>query len=401
MTAICEFACVDSGPPQPSRGMFSPNVVRRICLAGCAAIFAGASPLPGQMVTTEPVGFTRINCLSNSDTFVGLPFTRLPEFVGTIQSVSGNTIVVSGTPWTAGQFVYATGTQPKRYYVLVGPAGTTNPKEGRTFFITGNSSNTLTLETTPDELNGIPAGAQLLVIPYWTLNTVFPASDANVSFTATMSTRGFKTEILIPANGATGVNLAYSQVYFFSNNVNNSTGNIGWRVLGDNTADHGDDPLAPGGYFVVRNLNAAPTLPLVSAGAVLTKRLSVPLTAPASGSQGQDKAVSMVRPVDVTLTNTGLWPADGSFVATTNTNDFKDRLLVYNNAQAALNKAPSAVYFYSDNVNSSTSNVGWRLVGDNTTPRGNDVIPAGSGFTVRKAGNGSGQTVIWTNAPTY
>ena len=380
--------------------MFSSNVVRKICLLGCTAIFAGASPLSGQMVITEPVGFTRINCLGNSDTFVGMPFTRPPEFVGTIQSVSGNTIVVSGTPWTAGQFVYATGTQPNRYYMLVGPAGTTNPTEGRTFFITGNSSNTLTLETTPDELGGTPAGAQLLVIPYWTLNSVFPASHANASFTPTVSTRDFKTQILIPANGATGVNLANAQVYFFSNNVNNTTGNIGWRVVGDNTADHGDDPLGPGGSFVVRNLNAAPTLSLVSAGAVLTKRLSIPLTAPTSGSQGQDKAVSMVRPVEVTLTNTGLWPADDSFVATTNTNDFKDRLLVYNNAQAALNKAPSAVYFYSDNVNSSTSNFGWRLVGDNTTPHDNDVIPLGAGFTVRKAGNG-GQTVIWTNAPTY
>jgi uncharacterized protein (TIGR02597 family) len=347
------------------------------------------------------VGFTSINCLSNSDTFVSLPFTRLPEFVGTVQSVSGNSIVVNGTPWTAGQFVYATGTQPKRYYALIGPAGTTNAKEGRTFFITGNSSNTLTLETTPDGLNGIPAGAQLLVIPSWTLKTVFAASDASVSFTATVSTRSFKTEILIPANDATGVNLAYSRVYFFSNNVNNSTGNVGWRALGDNTADRGDDPLAPDGYFVVRNLNAAPTLPLFSVGAVLTKKLSVPLTAPASGSQGQDKAVSMVRPVDVILANTGLSPADGSFVATTETNDFKDRLLVYNNAQVALNKAPSAVYFYSNNVNSTTSNIGWRLVGDNTTPRDNDVIAAGSGFTIRKAGNGIGQTVVWTNAPTY
>lgn len=353
------------------------------------------------MVATDPVGFTSINCLSNSDTFLSLSLTRLPEFTGAIQSVSGNTMVVGGTPWTAGQFVYAAGTQPKRYYALVGPAGTTNAKEGRTFFITGNSSNTLTLDTTPGELNGIPVGTQLLVIPYWTLNTIFPASDANVSITPTTSTRSFKTEILIPANDATGVNLAYSRVYFFSNNVNNSTGNIGWRVLGDNASDHGDDPLAPDGYFVVRNSNAAPTLPLVSVGAVLTKKLAVPLVAPASGSAGQDKAVCMIRPVDVTLANTGLSPADGSFVATTQTSDFKDRLLVFDNTQVALNKAPSAVYFYSDNVNSSTSNVGWRLVGDNTTPRDDDFIPLGNGFTIRKAGNGMGQTVVWTNVPTY
>ena len=385
----------------PSETVLSPRVFRRICLAGCVSFLANASPLPGQIVATDPVGFTTISCLSNSDTFVSLPFTRRPEFVGPIQSVSGNTIVVNGTPWTAGQFVYAAGTQPKRYYALIGPASTANPKEGRTFFITGNSSNTLTLDTTPDQLSGIPAGAQLLVIPYWTLKTVFPASNADFSFTPTSSTRSFKTEVLIPANDATGVNLAYSRIYFFSNNVNNSTGNIGWRALGDNSTDHGDDPLAPDSYFAVRNWNSAPTIPLISVGAVLTKKLSVPLVAPASGSPGQDRAVGMVRPVDVTLANTGLSPVDGSFVATTDTNDFKDRLLVYDNAQVAFNKAPSAVYFYSNNVNSTTSNVGWRLVGDNTTPHDNDVIPAGSGFIIRKAGNGVGQTVVWTNAPTY
>jgi uncharacterized protein (TIGR02597 family) len=152
---------------------------------------------------------------------------------------------------------------------------------------------------------------------------------------------------------------------------------------------------------VVRNLNSAPTLPLYPAGAVLTKKFAVPLVAPSGGSPGQDKAVCMVRPVDVTLANTGLSPSDGSFVATTDTNDYKDSLLVYDNTQGALNKTPSAIYFYSNNVNSTSGNVGWRLVGDNTTPHDNDLITAGNGFIVRKAASGGGQTVVWTNAPTY
>lgn len=374
---------------------------RGVCLAGCFIILTSLSSLRGQ-TPTDPVGFTTTtNGLSNSDTFVSLPFTRSPEFTGTVQSVTSNTISVSGFPWTANQFVYVGGTQPKHYYALLGAAGTTNPKEGRSFPITSNTANSLTLDTGTDSLIGVPSGAALLVIPYWTLNTVLPASNANVSFTPTTSTRSFKTEVLIPANSATGVNLAYSQICFFSNNVNGSTGNTGWRVLGDNSTDHGDDALAPESYVVVRNLSSAPTLPLVVAGAVLTKKLAVPLVAPASGSPGQDKAVCMVRPIDVTLANTGLNPTDSSFVATTDTNDYKDRLLIYDNAQVALNKSPSAIYFYSNNVNGTTSNIGWRLVGDNTTPHDSDVIASGNGFIVRKAAAGAGQTVVWTNAPTY
>ena len=366
--------------------------------------------------------------LSNSDTLFSVPFTRVPEFTVTIDSVSGAVITVEGTPgWTTNQFVYAAGLQPKHYYVLMGPvnpgsssnlpgrnggklkpkyrqtivtaAAPTNPKEGHAYAIIANTDNTLTVDISKDNLTGIPTGTQATLIPNWTLNTVFPATDQNVSFTPTTQTRSFKTEILIPNYAAQGVNQAFSTVYFFSNNVNGTTNNVGWRVIGDNTTDHGDDPLVPTGYFVVRNLNSAPTLPLAAAGSVLTEKLVVPLVTQSNAAQ--DNSVSMIRPVDVKLNDTGLNPGDGSFVATTNTSSFKDELLLFNNAAAVLNKSPSAVYFYSNNVNGTTNNIGWRVLGDNTTDHGNDVIHAGSAMIIRKAGNGTGGIVFWTNSPTY
>ena len=351
-------------------------------------------------VATDPVGFTTTSELSNSDTLVSLPFTRSSAFTGAISSISGNVITVSGTPgWTTNQFVYAQGTQPNHYYMLIGPSSTSDPKEGHTYAVTANDATTLTVNTTSDNLSGIPTNTQFLIIPNWTLNTVYPSTDQNVSFTPTTATRTFKTEILIPNYSAAGVNQAFSTVYFFSNNVNGTTSNIGWRVVGDNTTNHGDDPLLPDGYFVVRNLNSAPTLPLRPVGAVLTKKFAVPLMT--QTSESQDNSVAMIRPVNVTLNNTGLNPTDGSFVATTVTRTFKDELLLFNNATTALNKSPSAVYFYSNNVNGTTNNVGWRVVGDNTTDHGNDLIPAGSAIIVRKASTASGATVFWTNAPTY
>ena len=373
-------------------------------------------------VATDPVGFVQpfntsanqINLLANSDTLVSVPFTRTPAFVGTIDSISGNVVTLAGSPgFTTNQFVYAQGTQSNHYYALIGPSSSANPKEGHSYLITANDSTTATLDTSHDDLSGIPADTQILIIPYWTLATVFPATDANVSFTQTTAIRAFKTEVLVPNYNAAGTNQAFSAVYFFSNNVNGSTNNVGrrsnnvkvsannvgWRIVGDNTTPHDDDILLPGGYFVVRNLNGAPGLTLTTTGAVLTKKFAVPLSTLSTGLQ--DNSVAMIRPIAVTLNNTGLGPSDGSFVATTATRTFQDELLLFNNGVAALNRAPSAVYFYSNNVNGTVNNVGWRIVGDNTTDHGNDVIAAGSAIIIRKAATATGGIVFWTNAPTF
>jgi len=364
------------------------------------ALFAASGN--AQTVVTDPVGFTSTSCLSNSDTLVSIPFTRPQAFVGAAASVAGGTITVSGSPgWTTNQFVYAPGTQPNHYYALIGAASTSNPKEGHTYTITANTANTVTVDVTSDSLTGIPTNAQVVIIPYWTLATVYPATNAGVSFTATTQTRTFQTQLLIPNYNATGINPSAAAIYFFSNNVNGDTNNgIGWRIVGDNMTDHGDDVLIPDGYFIVRNLNNAPTLPLTAVGGVLTKKLAVPELS--NAASGRDNSVSMVRPVNVALNATGLNPADNSFVATTQTRTLQDQLFVFDNTTVALNKSPSAIYIYGNNLNGDTNNgIGWRIVGDNMTDHGGDLIPSGSALIIRKAANGTGLPVYWTNAPTY
>ncbi len=120
--------------------------------------------------------------LANSDTAVSVPFTRPPEFVGATTAATANTLTVSGSPWTANQFVYlSTPSQHNTYFVLIGPHSSTNPKEGRMYQITGNTTNQLTVNNGGDDISTVAATTQILVIPYHTLNSVFPASDANVS----------------------------------------------------------------------------------------------------------------------------------------------------------------------------------------------------------------------------
>ncbi|MGI8821224.1 MAG: TIGR02597 family protein [Chthoniobacterales bacterium] len=359
-----------------NRSLFVPLAILSLC----------APQLFGQTVATDPVGFTTSATAANSDSYLAVPFTRPPEFVGSLSTASGSTITVAGSPWTANQFVYASGTQPKRYYALIGNGGSSNPKEGRTYAITGNGANTLTVDTAIDNVTGITANTQLMVIPYWTVGTLFPASDANVSFTPSTASAALKTQVWVPDDSATGINLGYLATYYYSNNIDGTASNIGWRKVGDgNTVDHADDVLLPDSYFVLRNANGAPGLPFTALGSVLLKKLTVPLRT--ATNTPQDNPVSILRPLDVTLNMTGLNPVDGSFGA-------NDQLLVFNNAQVGFDKSPSATYYRDP-----AANFNWRLVGDaSLQDHGNDVIALGTGFIVRKAATANGQSAFWTNS---
>jgi uncharacterized protein (TIGR02597 family) len=356
-------------------------------LVGPASLLTSIHPAFSQIsVATDPVGFTTTSLLGSSDTFVSSPFARPIAFTGAVQSISGtpnNTITVVGTPgWTNNTFVYAAGTQRNHYYILIGGGGSSNPKQGHTFAVTANGSNTLTVNTSFEDLSGITANTQVVLIPNWTPNTLFPGADANVSFTPTTSPPTYKTLIQVPNYAASGINLGYATTYYFSQSNNR------WQIVNDNTnADHGDDALLPDGYLVIENANGAPTLPLTNLGAVILKQVTTPLLTSSGGQQ--DNPVGMVRPLDVALDATGLGPANGSFGA-------NDQLLVFDNTQAALNKSPAAIYYYDTTVGTSG---GWRLSGD-TVPNdhGADIIPMGAGAIVRKAQTGTGQTAFWTNS---
>lgn len=210
------------------------------------------------------------------------------------------------------------------------------------------------------------------MIPNWTPATVFPAADAGVSFTATTAPPTYTTLIRVPDVSASGTNLPYTEYYFSSGS---------WRrVVGNAVAD--DDTLLPDSHFVVRNINGAPTLPLVNLGGVLLKKVTTPLVT--SNSTQQDNPVGILRPLDVALNATGLKMSDGSFGPS-------DQLLLFNNAVAGFDKLPSAIY-----VQTAAANGPWRLSTDPVNDRGNDIIPAGVGFIVRK-GVGNGQPDFWTN----
>ncbi len=336
--------------------------------------------------------------LANSDTQVSNSFIRPPEFVGATSAATSNTLTVSGSPFTANQFIYAAGSQPKTYYVLIGPHSSTNPKQGLMYQITGNTTNTLTLNTNGDDVSGIAATTQILVIPYHTLNSMFPASDLNVSYVASPNQFARQTQVIIPNYSGTGINLSSAATYYYLNNA--------WRKFGDSTAvDHGDDLLPMGqppgvampsaaanavaGHMTIRNAGTATTL--TTLGSVLTKVTTIPLFTRTSGQQ--DNFVSIIRPLDVSLNNLGLITS-GAFQTSPSQFNRVDQLLVFDPTQASQNKSASKTYFYMSGA--------WRLFGDPGLPdRGSDLISAGAGFVIRKGATATGAPVFWMNAPTY
>ena len=100
-----------------------------------------------------------------------------------------------------------------------------------------------------------------------------------------------------------------------------------------------------------------------------------------------------MRPIPVKLSDLGLGAAFDESVDNTEGNR-ADELLVFDNLQAAVNKAPSKIYFRAGGE--------WRLDDGSTYPSAdNDEVLPSTGLVVRKAAGASDDTLRWLNTPTY
>jgi uncharacterized protein (TIGR02597 family) len=349
---------------------FSHALVLGLSLSLCSTITSVAAT-----ATTDPVGYNTISLLANSDTYVSVPFQRPAAFVGQVGSFSGNVITVAGTPgWTSSQFVYASGSQSNTYYAFI----RSGAKEGNYYTVTANGANTLTIDLAGDTLSGLAANDSISVVPYWTLGTLFPNSDAGVSFTTAVGLAK-RTEIHIPDLNGNGTNRGISARYYH--------GNSAWRDYSNN--DRSDEILVPDSYFIISNPSSAATGTLTTTGSVLTKKFVIPVISEAASSR--DNPVALLRPIPVSLNDSGLITS-GAFTATVGL-AVKDQLYIYDNTTPGKNKAEIARYIYKNNA--------WRRIGDDITDYGSTIIfSPGTAVKIVKA-RGSDASVNWTNSPTY
>jgi uncharacterized protein (TIGR02597 family) len=290
-----------------------------------------------------------------------------------VSSVNANVLAVTPSPdWSANQFVYTAGTQTNTYYVRF----TSGAAEGRIYAVTANDSNSVSLNLGSDTLAGVTANDSLSIEPYWTLGTIFPNGNG-VNISATTGNRN--TEVLAPDRTSSGINLSSAATYFFNSGA--------WKQFGVGGI-HNDDIVQPNSSLVVRH-NVSTSTSARVAGVVVASKLTFALRT--QTTDRQDNAIGLIRPVALSLNNSGLI-ASGAFQASPLPGNRTDELLVFDNSVASRNKSAAAVYYYWTNA--------WRQVGLGSTDVGaSPVLVPGGGFIIRKATNGV--SPVWTNAPNY
>ena len=356
----------------------SPRSGSALLLSLIAAAGLSATSLFAQSVSTTPVGALSFTAKANSDTMVAVPLARPVAFSSTVSSVAGTTITLPSSSLTANQFQYVSGTQPNTYYIQL----TSGPKTGHYSTVLSNTTNSITTEFESDILTAIQAGNSFEIRPYWTLGTIFPSGDANVSYVASTSNlaSGRRTEILIPDFTNIGANKAASAIYFY---------NSFWRKSGDTATNRNDVILPPDGYITIRGNTYVNDTALTVVGSVPPVAQTTTLLA---ATIQNDNPVGISVPVDRTLSQLGLSPS--IFVSSTNNlaSGRGDELLVFDNAAVGKNKAASAVYFF---------NGFWRRSGATAADQSSTIIPAGSAIVIRKKAQATAQAIDWNLAYTY
>ncbi|MDG2124705.1 MAG: TIGR02597 family protein, partial [Verrucomicrobiales bacterium] len=178
-----------SDPGAPDR------VFYQLCVEGVVA---------GQSVSwcSKPVGVVSTAQLADADRFTSVPFHRQPAFNGLVASASGDRVSVQGSPdWGTSpkQFVFAAGVQEERYFACV----ISGAKAGYLFKVVDNGASSVTLDLNGNSLDGVVEGDLIVVVPYWTLDTIFPNGRG---ITASVTPSDLRTVVFKPDFDAAGTN---------------------------------------------------------------------------------------------------------------------------------------------------------------------------------------------------
>lgn len=264
-----------------------------------------------------------------------------------------------------------------------------------------NDGTTITIDpngaTFPVGATGGGTVNSVLIAKYWTLNDLFPPAEATTAWDvegvpnghAIVESNGTalrfrKTQLFIPTTSNTGINFGPSKTLYISG---------GEWLATDDTPNAGLLILLPDSQFTLRHPTSVQATEYTCIGEVDDGSISIPFQT--SSTTANDYRLSLPRPINVALTDLGL-TSSGAFLQSNGTalRFRKDQLYVFDNSVAGINKAPADTYYYDSVVE------GWRsTTGDVLVP--NAVIPAGSGFLIRKARTTVTEFTEWKNDPTY
>jgi len=320
----------------------------------------------GQNATTTPVGAMTYSFPATSGatttTTLSIPLLRPSVFVGVVGSLTTNSsITVTGAGWTAG--AYATPAQP--YFVRF----TSGNQAGRTIKVTGNTADTLTLDTsdnstqpTPLDLAGwavVPGTDSFELFPGYTFAILFGDNTAGnlVAFKTSNNIKNADTVQIF--NGSVW------DLYYFDTTSNcwrskTSANNVNDMVIYPNM-----------GIMISRKANNPVPAEIVVLGSVPS---IAPLTKTTGGSS--TRYVSSGFPVDMTLGSLNLtgWVKAASLKS----NPGPDTVLIYNGTSWD-------IYFQS-----SVAPYNWLAKNNPVGNASTTAIPAGSIIGIVKKASVSG-----------
>jgi uncharacterized protein (TIGR02597 family) len=335
---------------------------------------------------SDPAGMLRLPLRGNSDTRVSLPLHRPALVEAAVTFGSGSTLeLVYSVPALPAEGAYA--------LVLTGTL------EGAVLPITSANGKSLVVDASGYDLAGIKNetvnqagnGDFVAVIPYWTLDTLFPGGRA-VHSSATATQR--RTEVMLFDDTVTGISHSAANTYFYFAGAGSIP--AGWLRVGGGATPQGVTRLTPNRPFIVRHLIATDT-DLLLPGAVQMAGYRVPIHTRAA-NRDQDNIVALPVPLPTTLSASAL-VASGAFAASPDGVTRADELHVFDNTAIAQNKPASAIYYYvSGNAGITT---GWYKVGAGTTSMNSVPLAPGEGYILRKRATATPARVVWSGVPPY
>ncbi len=335
-----------------------------------AAIACGFAS--GQTAFTNPVGYITVDVPASADTTITPALTRAPVYSGTSTAISGDDISAAGL--TAGAFVSP---NPQCYLKV-----TSGSLEGMYFPVTANSATAITVEAGDSTLQalGFTSGDSFKVIPYWTLNTLFPGGAGVGGTSDALAPTDF---VLVSDFEGTGPNRASGKVYFYCTGDTELDLPAGWYDNADPFAGTvNDTPIDPSIQYTIR---ASAGSQVVVSGEVPTTKASTEVV---TSTNVNDNYLAVPFPIDMSLQDSGL---QSVIAATSDALAPTEFVFVYDDAAEGFNKSAIAAYFYCSGDAELDLPAGWY---DNADPFAgivtDNVLKAGRCFILRKAPAGDG-----------
>jgi uncharacterized protein (TIGR02597 family) len=344
----------------------------------------------GQTAYTTPVGYVTIDVPALSDTTIVPPLERPTLHSAASTSIAGNVVGAAGL--SAGAFATGAGC-----YLQV----TSGALAGQRFTITANDATTITVSSSPDleTLGFVGTGLTpdtFKVVPFWTLNTLFP-EGAGVGTTADALN---PTSFVFASSTASGVNKSSAKAYIYCTGDVENELPAGWYDNDDVFAGalaEADTRIDLSRMYSIRTSSGV-DLTVTVTGQVPNVASVIPV---AVDTVSSDVLTGTVYPLDLALADTGLQSA---LQASTDALNPIELLFVYDDNGAGVNKAASKAYFYCSGDVENELPAGWYDNDDvfaGPVPSIDKQIKAGRGIVIRKAPYGSAGNIPWTAPVPY